>query len=103
MDDILKQMLVADQRASQLIKDAEAEAERIRIDGRRQVEERRNAIATAAETEARSLAEAMTATAQVERDREIETARRDMETAFIAFEREVETLLPEIIRTLARP
>ena len=103
MDDILKQMLLADQRAIQLIKDAEAEAERIRIDGRRQVEERRNAIAAATETEARGIAEALTEAARLERDREIETARREMETSFIAFEREVDALLPEIVRALARP
>jgi vacuolar-type H+-ATPase subunit E/Vma4 len=103
MDDILKQMLSADQRASQLIKDAEAEAERIRIDGRRLVDERRSAIAAAAETEARRIAEELTAAAHLERDREVEAARREMETSFIAFEREVEALLPEIVRSLARP
>lgn len=103
MDDILKQMLSADQRANQLIKDAETEAERIRIDGRRLVDERRGAIAAATEAEARGIAEAMIATARLERDREIETAQREMETAFIAFEREVEALLPEIVRSLARP
>lgn len=103
MDDILKQMISADQRASQLIKDAEIEAERIRIDGRRQVEERRNAITAASEAEARGIAESLIAAARIERDREIETAQREMETAFIAFEREVEALLPEIVRSLARP
>lgn len=103
MDDVLTRMLTVEQEADRLAAAAEAEAEALRDQGRRQAEDDKAALLRDIEAEAQRLVAQQVAAAETNREETLRRAEPRLEQQAAAFAQAIAARAALALRHLAYP